>query len=88
MSHGTIDYHDHHPLAVALATGAGEPNPASKPVVFESSDLELQQLHDSATERIQRHLNEYAPGVRYELQNGELAQILAVPFDYPYQPPD
>jgi len=40
-------------------------------VTFQSSDPELQQLHDSAIDKIQRHLIEYAPGVRVLVNSGD-----------------
>ena len=65
-------------LAAALATSlpvggnaAETPSHAGKPVVFESSDLQLQKLHDSAAEKIQQHLIEYAPGFKVLANSGD-----------------
>ena len=38
---------------------------------FQSSDPQLQKLHDSATEKIQRHLIEYAPGFKVLANSGD-----------------
>lgn len=44
---------------------------ASEAVLFGSSDPQLQKLHDSAAEKIQQHLIEYAPGFKVLANSGD-----------------
>jgi hypothetical protein len=56
---------------LGAASAAANPADVGDPVTFQSSDPQLQRLHDSAVEKIQRHIIEYAPGFNVLANSGD-----------------